>query len=60
MDDAEVRAQLEEILRDAEPGRLASLQTPEQIENPNADGEVEAWAGRKEPNGSVTIFTIWT
>jgi hypothetical protein len=63
MREDDARRQLEEILRNAQPGEEATVQTEGQIEHPHGDGDDEhtdAWSGRKEADGSVTVEKLHT
>jgi hypothetical protein len=59
-DDA--KRELEDILRNSAPGEEATVQTEGQIEHPHpgADHDTDAWAGRKEADGSVTVWKLHT
>lgn len=61
MREEDARRELEEILRDAEVGERASLQSEGQIDHPHgADDHTDGWAGTKEADGSVTIEKLHT
>jgi hypothetical protein len=61
MREEDARRELEEILRNAEPGEEATVQTEGQIEHPHGgDDHTDAWFGRKEADGSVTIEKLHT
>jgi hypothetical protein len=61
MREEDARAQLEEILRDAPVGEEASVQSEGQAAHPHGeDDHVDAWSGRKEADGTITVEKLHT
>jgi hypothetical protein len=61
MREEDARRELEEILTDADPGEEATVQSEGQVEHPHGDDDhVDAWSGRKEEDGSVTVEKLHT
>ena len=61
MNKDDARRELEEILRNAAPGEEATVQTEGQVNHPHGDDDhTDAWSGRKEEDGSVTVEKLHT